>query len=423
MADVKNVVIVGGGLSGLCCARTIQRAGGVAHVYEASDGVGGRVQTDKVDGFLLDRGFQVLFPAYPAIKQEIRLDALDVKAFDPGAMVWWEGKRYALADPLRKPSLALASATAPLFRFKDKLLVGKLTAKIGTMSVEQIFRMPDKPMGVYLRQFGFSEAFLDRFMRPFFAGIFLERDMATSVRMFAFVYKMLSQGQTALPGEGMGAIPAQIASDLEPGTLHLNAPVKELIRSGERVTGIRLQDGTQISADVVVIATPADTAAQLTGLPIPFHWRKSMTAYFALTEPLHRDKMLLLFPQSDAFVNDAAIVSNAAPSYAPKGQHLLSTTIIGDHHELTDSEAAARVRRQLAPCFPQSDPETWRLLKVYRNGWAQFAQPTGVWNELPANKTGVPGLILAGEITQSSSLHGALVAGQKAAGLALSIKP
>lgn len=422
MAGEKNVVIVGAGLSGLCCARTIQRAGGTAQIYEASDGIGGRVRTDKQDGFLLDRGFQVLLTAYPAIVQEIKLDALNVRAFDPGAMVWWDNKRYAIADPLRKPSLALASATAPLFSFKDKLLVAKLTAKFVSLSVEQIFRMPDKPMGVYLRQFGFSEAFLDRFMRPFFAGIFLEKEMVTSVRMFGFVYKMLSQGQTALPAEGMGAIPAQIASDLAPGTLHLNAPVQELIRIGDRVTGIRLQDGTQVSADVVVVATPADVAAQLTGLAIPFRWRKSMTAYFALPETLHRDKMLLLFPQPDAFVNDAAIISNSAPTYAPKDQHLLSTTILRDPDTLTDAEIALQVRQQLAPCFPKSAPESWRLLRIYRNRWAQFAQPPGVWNDLPPNKTGVPGLILAGEITQSSSLHGALVSGQKAAGLALSVK-
>lgn len=422
MAGEKKTVIVGAGLSGLCCARTIQRAGGTAEIYEASDGVGGRVRTDSQDGFLLDRGFQVLFPSYPAIRQEIKLDALNPQAFDPGAIVCHEDNRYPIADPLRKPSLAFASATAPLFRFKDKLLVAKLTAKIASMSVEQIFRMTDKPMGVYLRQFGFSETFLDRFMRPFFAGIFLEKEMATSVRMFAFVYKMISQGQTALPAEGMGAIPAQIAADLEPNTLHLHSPVRELIRSGERVTGIRLEDGTAINADCVVIATPADTTAQLTGLPIPVRWRTSLTAYFALSESLHSHKMLLLFPKSDSFVNDAAIVSNVVPSYAPKGEHLLSTTIIANPDVYTDAEIALLVRQQFAPYFPKSQPENWRLMKVYRNRWAQFAQPAGIWSDLPSPRTGVPGLILAGEITQSSSLHGALAAGQRAAGLALSVR-
>jgi phytoene dehydrogenase-like protein len=418
----KNIVIVGAGLSGLCCARTIQRAGGNAVIYEASDGVGGRVRTDRHEGFLLDRGFQVLFPSYPAIRQEIKLDDLKPHAFDPGAIVCHEDRRYPIADPLRKPSLALASAAAPLFRFKDKLLVAKLTAKIASMSVEQIFRMTDKPMGVYLRQFGFSEPFLDRFMRPFFAGIFLEREMATSVRMFAFVYKMLSQGQTALPANGMGAIPAQIAADLHPNTLHLNSPVRELTRSGERVTGIRLEDGTVINADCVIIATPADTAAQLTGLPIPVRWRTSLTAYFALSESLPSGKMLMLFPKSDSFVNDAAVVSHVAPHYAPPGQHLLSTTILGDPDIYTDAEIALLVRQQLSPYFPKAKPEEWRLLRVYRNRWAQFAQPAGVWSSLPAARTGIPGLILAGEITQSSSLHGALSAGQRAAGLALSVR-
>lgn len=415
----RNVVVVGGGLAGLCCARTIQRAGHHAQVFEASDGVGGRVRTDSVEGFLLDRGFQVLFTAYPAIRQEIDLDALDLKMYDPGALICWQGRRYTVVDPLRRPSHALSTALSPLFDWSDKLNVAKLTALLARMSVEEIFRIPDCTTEAYLRDFGFSNAFLDRFIRPFFGGIFLETGLETSARMFAFLFKMLGEGQTAVPAQGMGALPQQLAAGLAPGTLHLNSPVRELVRQGDRVAGVRLEDGQIVEGDRVVLATPFDVSARLGGLNLPATWRASTEVCFALSEPLYRERLLTLFTEPGRRVNHCAMVSNVAPSYAPAGQHLLSCTLLGDVQD-SDEELDRQVRAELAPHFPQSDTASWRLLRVQRVRWAQFAQPTGVWEQLPNPRTLRPGLILAGEITVSSSLHGALVSGQRAAGLALS---
>ncbi len=420
MAEDRKIVVIGGGLAGLCCARTLQRAGYTAHVYEAGDGVGGRVRTDLLDGFQIDRGFQVLFTAYPAIKQEIDLKALHLKAFDPGALIHWKDRLFPVADPLRKPAYALSSALSPLFHLRDKVHVAKLVAFLLPLSVEEIFKLPDMTMEAFLRGFGFSDAFLDHFIRPFFAGVFLENRMETSARMFAFVFKMLAIGQTALPADGMGALPRQIAADLKPGTLHLNSPIRDLVRSGNRVTGVRLEDGSTVEADRVVVATEADKAAKLTGLELPVEWRVSTDIAFSLHERLYRQKLLVLFTKPGALVNNIALVSNIAPSYAPSDRHLLSATVLGEP-DLTDMELANRVKAEIADAFPKAHPETWDLLRVYRIRWAQYAQPVGIWERLPSAGTGTPGLILAGEITRSSSLHGALVSGQRAAGMAMRV--
>lgn len=414
----RRVLVVGAGLSGLCCARAVQRLGGEAHLYEASDGVGGRVRTDRVNGYLLDRGFQVMFTAYPAICAEIDLDALKLHNFEPGAIIYRDGLRHVLADPIRSPGRALEAATSSLIPMPDKLKVLQLTNHLRGMSVEQIFALPDQTMEKYLREFGFGDEFLERFITPFYGGIFLERALETTARMFAFVFKMLAEGHTSLPEQGMGAIGAQIAADLAPNSLHLNSPVRELTRQGERVTGIRLEDGTKIDGDIVVVAVEADKAAKLTGLPIDVTWRVSTDVTFALPESLYPDRLIALHADEGMLVNNFAQITNVARSYAPAGMELLSATILGSPG-LTDAETAEQAKREIAAHFPRSHRDTWELLRVYRVPWAQFAQPVGVFDGLPKQRTGTPGLILAGEYTSSSSLHGALEAGRKAAELAV----
>ena len=182
----------------------------------------------------------------------------------------------------------LESALSSLIPNQDKLKALQLTHKLTGLTVEQIFSMPDQTMSDYLRDFGFTNAFLERFIRPFYSGIFLESNMETSARMFAFVFKMLAEGQTSLPAAGMGALGAQIAADLNPGTLHLNSPVRELLRSGSRVTGILLEDGSRVEADTVIVAVEADKAARLTGIPVDTTWRVSTDVAFAIPESAAR---------------------------------------------------------------------------------------------------------------------------------------
>ncbi len=433
---MKSVIVVGAGLSGLTCARTLQRMGIEASVYEASDGVGGRVRTDVVDGFQLDRGFQVMFTAYPALREELDFPALNLCHFEPGAMIFRNGSRNILSDPKRVPGRLLSGAFSPLLGLSDKIRVPLLTLKLARLSVEEIFKLPDCTMAQFLTDFGFSQNFLDRFIRPFYGGIFLENGLQTSARMFAFVFKMLSEGETSVPAKGMGELGKQLAANLEtpnaqyltpnaqpqtpnaqrqpPNSLFLNSPVRELLKSGERVTGVRLEGGEAIEADAVVLATEADVAAKLAGFHFEVTWRVSTELAFSLPEPLFTEKLIALFSDKDSLVNDAAMISNVAPSYAPPGKHLLSATILGTPG-LDEAELVSQVKRQFTVQFPACRPDSWELLRIYTVQKAQFAQPVGVWESLPTSKTQTPGLFLAGEYLSSSSLNGALAAGSFAA--------
>ena len=194
--DTTDAVIVGAGLAGLACGCELAQRGLSCVLLEASDGVGGRARTDQVDGFLLDRGFQVLLTDYPEAKRLLDYPALQLQSFEPGALVRINGKFHRVSDPWRRPSEAMSTLMAPIGSVSDKLDLGKLRAKLSGDSQEdpqagQISTMQ------YLRDFGFSSAMIDSFFRPFLGGIFLERELLTSSRMFEFVFRMFSSGEAS----------------------------------------------------------------------------------------------------------------------------------------------------------------------------------------------------------------------------------
>jgi phytoene dehydrogenase-like protein len=220
-----EVVVIGAGLAGLACARTLQAAGRDVVVLEASDGVGGRVRTDVVDGFRLDRGFQVLLTAYPEVQRQLDVAALRLQRFDPGSLVWTGGKGHVVSDPFRDPRHLLSSATAPIGSIGDRIRVARLRRRLLRTPVPQLLRGPDLPTAAALRARGFSPTMIERFWRPLFAGIQLDPELATSNRMFDTIFRSLASGDATVPAEGMGAIPAQLASHLRPGTVRLGQRV------------------------------------------------------------------------------------------------------------------------------------------------------------------------------------------------------
>ena len=200
-----DVTVIGAGLAGLACAKVLLARGLQVDLVEASDRVGGRVRTDSHQGFLLDRGFQVLPTAYPECRKSLDYKALDLKAFYPGALVWFEGKFHKVADPWRHPADAVASLGNSVGTFADKLRVSGLRDSVRQGTVEGLFERPDQTTLASLEARHFSHSMIDRFFRPFFGGIFLERELRTSSRMFEFVFRMFSEGNTALPVKGIEA--------------------------------------------------------------------------------------------------------------------------------------------------------------------------------------------------------------------------
>ncbi len=420
-----QIIIVGAGLAGLTCGRLVQQRGHSIALYEASDGVGGRVRSDYADGFTFDRGFQVLFDSYPAVRRQLDLAALDLRCFEPGAVICRNGQRTVLTDPLRERDLAalLQAATTPLLSPLDKLRTLRL-------SLAARLRRPDTmPDGVdcstysYLQHCGFSEQAIDVFFRPFFGGIFLDRSLSTSSRNFRFYFDMLSVGSACVPARGMQAISDQLAAPLlASGSIHLNQRVEALLHEAGRVVGVRLADGRAVRGDAVVLATPAPEAARLSGEPMPVGALQTVNLYFSGTQPLYPQRKILLHAAPDAFVNNAQLLTNVAPEYAPTGQQLLSVTVLGLLPHLDDDELFLRALADLRVMLAGDRRalralDTYQPLRLYRIAYAQFAQPAGRFKHLPKHRSQQPGLYFAGEFTDASSINAALGSGEQCAAL------
>lgn len=418
-----QVVVVGAGVAGLVCARTLHRAGIDVQVLEASDGIGGRVRSDVVEGFTLDRGFQVLFTAYPAAKRQLDFSRLSLRKFDPGAIVSRAARRQVLTDPLRDPASLIPAVLSSIVTPEDKLRTLWLSAELARATVPEVLGGPDETTESYLRNRGFSDAFLDRFIRPFFGSIFLDDSLQTSAKCFRFDWKMLSTGETVIPARGMGQIAWQLAEELTASQrIQLRTPVASLWRSesGEgRCLGVRLAGGQTIPADTVVLATPAPEAARLIGLPMPEGSVGATCLYFSGDEPIYRGRKIVLHANQSPFVRTTILMTNVAPEYAPAEKCLLSTSALGvpegDDNTLF-TRALADLRRIWA-----GDKDAlkalrgYRSLAIYRIPYGQFPQFPGIHPTLPHTEGDIPGLLLAGEYTVASSINAAMRSGERAA--------
>ncbi|GHO84612.1 NAD(P)/FAD-dependent oxidoreductase [Dictyobacter formicarum] len=412
------IIIVGAGLAGLTCAKVLAEAGQEVLVLEAADQVGGRIRTDyHEDGYRLDRGFQVLFTAYDAATRHLNYTTLKQRKFNPGAILVKNGKQYEITDPLREPTHTFSSMINPLISAADKLRTLKLRLQLQRTSTEDIFAGTQQKDGqdqsteAYLRQQGFSDKIIDNFFRPFYGGIFLDRSLQTSARMFQFTFKMLATGDIIIPAEGIQRIPEQLAATLPRGSVRCNARVEEILLRDGQTQGVRLVNGEEIKADTVVVATSSPVAEKFTRKTLPDQPVSAVCLYFAGDERLYHQRKILLNADPHAYVNNAVLLSNIAPTYAPPRKHLLSVTILGNPAE-DDESMAERSRAEIAGWFPNHDLSHWQLLAVYRLPFAQFLQAPGIYDTLPDNQTDVRGLYLAGEYTQSSSIQGAMHSGE-----------
>ncbi len=419
---VKPVVVVGAGLAGLVCARRLHGAGVPVIVVDADTRPGGRLKTDNVGGFLLDRGFQVLFTAYPSLAREIDLDSLNLGSFKKGAYIY-HGSGLHLLEPqtfaqmFRSKFQMLKDPTIPL---GDKRLLAKFSSEVGSLTPREAFSGTATTADEFLRDFGFGDEIMDRFFRPFLGGIFLDKELEVDSRQFAFVWAMLNQGQTVVPAQGIQAIADQIASGVPRYLFRLGNRVSEILRDGHgRPSGIRFDTSEVLEASDVVIATEADEAARLLGQPTMEGYKSSTTLYFETPTPIVDGAYLVLNGSGSGLINHVAPISSASSTYAPEGKHLASVTILGNPGQ-SDEELAEIAKVELNDWVPNKGAYMWRFIRAYRIRYAQMAQPVGFVEKLRGNVTNQDGLYRAGEYTENSSIDGALRSGMECAALILS---
>jgi len=402
-----QVLIVGAGLAGLCCARRLQRECTPFLILEASDGVGGRIRTDTVEGFRLDRGFQVFLTSYPEAAQQLDYNALRLKPFLPGALIRYRGKFHELADPWRRPSAALPSLFSPIGSLADKLRVARLRFRVLKGSLEDRLRDPETTTLQALRQNGFSDSMIDRFFRPFLGGIFLDGDLLTSSRMFQFVFRMFSLGNACLPEEGMEAIPRQLAATLPSGCIRFGAKVAHI-----RSNGVTLESGEELHAKKVVVATDGATAGSLLGHAEPLAWQGVTCLYFAAPTPPVERPILVLNGDGAGPINNLCVPTMVAPSYGPAGSSLVSVTVLGT--PLDAAALQAKVQSQLKDWFG-TQAEAWRHLRTYRIPHALPRQSPPALAEMERPVRTSPGVYVCGDHRDNASINGAMVSGRRCA--------
>jgi phytoene dehydrogenase-like protein len=415
---MTDIVVAGGGLAGLVAARQLAREGADVTLFERESTVGGRVRSERADGFTFDRGFQVLFTAYPAVQAELELDTLSLRRFRPGAILARPGKRSTLADPLGDPRALTASLFNREVTLRDKLRVLQLRRELSRTPHAALFDRDDATIAESLRDRGFSEAFVRNFAEPFYGGITLDRSLSTSRVVFEYTFKVLAAGDIAVPADGMGAIPSQIAASARDAGVQIETGTAvERVEADGGGAVVDLPDES-IEADAAVVATDPATAAELTGVDLPTASRSCVTQYFSLppTQELRTDGRLLL-NTADARPNQVAPMSAVAPEYAPDHTQLLSATFLGAQDD--DAALASAVRESLASWYPEHSFANLELLRTDRIGFAQVAQPPGFTDDRPSVDAPDGGVYLAGDYTEWSSIQGAMVSGRRAARQAL----
>lgn len=319
MKQDADAIVIGAGVAGLRCALGLQEQGLKPMLLEANSRVGGRIRTDSLEGFQLDRGFQVLLTAYDECQSILDYDSLELGVFEPGALVWTGSKFEKLIDPWRRPKQLIQSALSPIGSIGDKLKVGGLKEKLKRKSVESIYEGNDTSTLDHLQEVGFSADFIESFFRPFYGGIFLENELSTSSRMFEFVFKMFGQGYAALPQEGMEAIPKQLCGRLEPDVVQLSAPVQKI-----GPDYVLSKSGDRYEAPHIVLATDMKTAEALTGGVIPDRgWHATQCSYFAAPRSPLPDPIIALNGSGSGSITNIAVPSDVTSGYSQNGESLI----------------------------------------------------------------------------------------------------
>ncbi len=399
MSD-SEVIVVGAGLAGLSAARHLQAAGLSVIVLEAADAVGGRVRSDRVDGWTFDHGFQVFDTGYPEPRRllsEGDRRALDLRPLPNGAMVRIGDTFHRVGDPRRRPADLLSAIRAPIGTLRDKAALAALLLRVRLSRGDRLLARPESSAYQAFRSHGLSDAAIDNLLRPFLAGVLLEDQLTTSSHFVELVLRAFTRGRQVLPAAGIGAIADVIAAPLS--DVRLGARVERVEPGGVMV------DGQTLRSEAIVVATDPPTAAHFLPSLEPPTMRRVTTIYFSADRsPAGATGLLCIGPGP---LTNAIALTDSVVSYGPRGQTLMSVSTLEADLSVT------ALRRALVDWFgPEADG--WHELARYD---IPFGLPVA---DPPLQKLRrpvriAPGLYVCGDHRDSPSQQGALVSGRRAA--------
>ncbi|MET9088543.1 NAD(P)/FAD-dependent oxidoreductase [Streptomyces sp. NPDC004237] len=418
-----DVVIVGAGVSGLSAAHRLNSAGVTTAVLEAAPYVGGRMSTEKVDGFRLDRIGQLLSTSYPELRLTPGLDALVLRRFAPGVLLHRDGRRHragapagtgsargalyavrALASAPRGSAVAPARATAPMGSAVDQARLGAALGRMAATPVERLLARPELPAAQALAERGMSARTIDGFLRPLLAALLCDPGLTTSSRCADLALRSFASGRLCVPEGGAEVLPDLLARALPPGTVHTGVRVTSV-----STTSVTTAEHGVIRCRAVLLATDARAAAGLLpGLRVPdFH--QVTVVHHTTDEPsaLTTGTSLLLDADRGGPVAHTSVVSNVDPSRAPQGRALISSTVLGT----PPSDIDTSVRMHLARLYGTST-RRWETLAVHHTPEAIPAMRPP--HDLHRPVRLLAGLYVCGDHRDTSTVQGALHSAHRA---------
>lgn len=410
-----DVVVAGAGLAGLRCASILDAAGLEVVVLESDDAIGGRVRTDRVDGFLLDRGFQVVNPWYPALRAAVDVDALALQGFPAGVRVRTDDGLRTLADPLRMPTDIAATIRSTVTRPAELWALARWARPLLTamhrehgLAEHLLKARADTSLRESLDRAG-AHGLLRAVLQRYLAGVVLEDAGDTSTAFSLLLMRAFLRGTPGLPRDGVEALPRA-----------LGAPLSGRIRIGQAVTRLeRAHDGVRVTTTGptyacarLVVATDPWSAADLLGPRIAAPSPKGVvTDWYAVTEPPTASGILHLDVRDGSGpVVNTCVVSATAPSYAPPGRHLIQVTSLTQAGGRPADES--ETRRHAAAILGTSPPD-WELIRRYEIPRALPSQPAPLRARQQQQLD--EATWVCGDHRDTASAQGALVSGARAA--------
>ena len=406
MNDKETIYIIGAGVSGLVAAYELEQKGYQPIIIEQTGEVGGRVKTINEKGYALDLGFQVLLSAYPLAKKYLDLDALELCKLESGALIYVNDKAYRIGDPLRNWKVLLPTLFSDIGSISDKLKVLKLNNKLKRKSIRKIFESPETTTIQYLIDFGFSSKIIERFFKPFFAGIFLESSIKTSSRMFEFVYKMFGEGYASIPKLGIGEISNQLKNKLQDTEFIFNSEVQEITNDK-----ILMVSGEKIPHEGVIVAINS-TSVIRSHNGQDMKWKSCMCLYFEVDQTNIPANTIALIADGGNYANNLfaytddktgkIILSVTTLDYNNKSNTEIIETIISEVKKYTGALKVNFIQHYI---INQALPDIQNLKMTVQEGDNQV----------------MDNVFLAGDSLMNGSLNAAMESGRMAA-MALTVK-